>query len=85
MQAKEFGKEHDRTIMIECGYLAKWYPGLMPFVDEASKKYRVIVQAYDGFNDNEPDKIFHSITEDSHSRYQPGIGEKFYMDFSFKW
>ncbi len=65
MKFFEFGKEHDRTLMIECGYLAKWYPGLMPFVDEASKYYHVIVQAYDGFNDNEPDKVFHSITEEA--------------------
>ena len=33
MKFFEFGKENDRTLMIECGYLAKWYPGLMPFID----------------------------------------------------
>ena len=34
MKFFEFGKEHDRTIMIECGYLAKWYPGLITEVSE---------------------------------------------------
>ena len=66
MKFFEFGKENDRTLMIECGYLAKWYPGLMPFIDEAKKKYHVIVQAYDGFNDDEPDKVFHSIVDEAH-------------------
>jgi hypothetical protein len=65
MKFFEFGKENDRTLMIECGYLAKWYPGLIPFVVEASKNYHVIVQAYDGFNDNEPDKVFNSIIEEA--------------------
>ncbi len=61
MKFFEFGKENSKTLMIECGYLAKWYPGLMPFIDEAKKKYHVIVQAYDGFNEDEPDSVFHSV------------------------
>ena len=67
MKFFEFGKENDRTLMIECGYLAKWYPGLMPFIDEAKNKYHVIVQVYDGFNDDEPDKVFHSIMDEAQS------------------
>ncbi len=66
MKFFEFGKENNKTLMIECGYLAKWYPGLMPFINEAKKKYHVIVQAYDGFNDDETDKVFHSIIEEAH-------------------
>ena len=65
MKFFEFGKENDRTLLIECGYLAKWYPGLMPFIKEAEKQYHVIVQAYDGFNEDEPDKVFHSIMEEA--------------------
>lgn len=65
MKFFEYGKENKKTLMIECGYLAKWYPGLMPFINEAKKKYHVIVQAYDGFNEDEPDSIFHSIVEEA--------------------
>jgi hypothetical protein len=65
MKFFEFGKEHDKTLMLECGYLAKWHPGLMPFIDEASNQYHVIVQAYDGFNEDEPDKIFNSIIDEA--------------------
>jgi hypothetical protein len=65
MKFFEFGKENDKTLLIECGYLAKWHPGLMPFIDEACKHYHVIVQAYDGFNEDEPDKVFHSITDEA--------------------
>jgi len=35
MKFFEYGKENKKTLMIECGYLAKWYPGLMPFINEA--------------------------------------------------
>lgn len=31
MKFFEFGKENDRTLMIECGYLAKWYPGYVHY------------------------------------------------------
>lgn len=65
MKFFEFGKEHEKTLMIENGYLAKWYPGLMPFVEEASKHYHVIVQAYDGFNSDEPDSVFCSIIDEA--------------------
>ena len=65
MKFFEFGNEHDKTLMLECGYLAKWHPGLMPFIDEASKHYHVIVQAYDGFNEDEPDKVFNSIIDEA--------------------
>ena len=65
MKFFEFGKEHEKTLMIENGYLAKWYPGLMPFVEEASKHYHVIVQAYGGFNSDEPDSVFCSVTEEA--------------------
>lgn len=47
--------------MILCGYLAKWSPSILPFIDEAQKHYHVIVQAYDGFNEDEPDTVFGSI------------------------
>jgi len=50
MKFFEFGEGKDKTLLIECGYLAKWNPGLMPFIEEAKKTYHVIVQAYDGFN-----------------------------------
>lgn len=65
MKFFEYGKENKKTLMIECGYLAKWYPGLMPFINEAKKKYHVIVQAYDGFNEDEPNTVFHSIVEEA--------------------
>lgn len=67
MKFFEFGKENNKTLMIECGYLAKWYPGLMPFINEAEKKYHVIVQAYDGFNADEPEKVFNSVTDEAHA------------------
>jgi len=67
MKFFEFGKRNNKTLMIECGYLAKWYPGLMPFINEAKKRYHVIVQAYDGFNDDEPDKVFNSIVDEAHA------------------
>lgn len=65
MKFFEYGKENKKTLMIECGYLAKWYPGLMPFINEAKKKYHVIVQAYDGFNEDEPNTVFHSIVKEA--------------------
>ena len=65
MKFFEYGKENEKSLLIECGYLAKWYPGLMPFVEEASKHYHVIVQAYDGFNSDEPDSVFCSVTEEA--------------------
>lgn len=65
MKFFEYGKENEKTLMIECGYLAKWYPGLLPFVEEASKHYHVIVQAYDGFNSDEPESVFRSVTEEA--------------------
>lgn len=66
MKFFEFGEGNDKTLLIECGYLAKWNPGLMPFIEEAKKTYHVIVQAYDGFNSDEPDTVFHSIIEEAH-------------------
>lgn len=65
MKFFEYGKENKNTLMIECGYLAKWNPGLLPFIGEAEKKFHVIVQAYDGFNDDEPDTVFHSVREEA--------------------
>ncbi len=65
MKFFEFGKEQEKTLLIESGYLAKWHPGLMPFVEEASKHFHVIVQAYDGFNSEEPDRVFCSIMEEA--------------------
>ena len=65
MKFFEYGKENKNTLMIECGYLAKWNPGLLPFIGEAEKKFHVIVQAYDGFNDDEPDTVFHSVKEEA--------------------
>lgn len=61
MKFFEFGKENEKTLMILCGYLAKWSPSILPFIDEAKKYYHVIVQAYDGFNEDEPDTVFESI------------------------
>ncbi|MCR5213609.1 MAG: hypothetical protein K6E10_04275 [Eubacterium sp.] len=65
MKFFEFGKENEKSLFILCGYLAKWSPGLMPFISEASKKYHVIVQAYDGFNENEKEKCFNSIVREA--------------------
>lgn len=66
MKFFEYGTENDKTLLIECGYLAKWSPGLMPFIEEVRKKYHIIVQAYDGFNSDEPETTFHSIVEEAH-------------------
>ena len=65
MKFFEFGKENEKTLMILCGYLAKWSPGLMPFVHEAEKQYHVIVQAYDGFNEDEPQTVFKSVMDEA--------------------
>ena len=65
MKFFEYGEENEKTLMIECGYLAKWNPGLLPFIKMAQKKYHVIIQAYDGFNDDEPDTVFHSVKEEA--------------------
>ncbi|MBE5863461.1 MAG: hypothetical protein E7295_11505 [Lachnospiraceae bacterium] len=65
MKFFEYGKENGKSLMIECGYLAKWHPGLLPFVEEASKQFHVIVQAYDGFNRDEPDGVFCSVVEEA--------------------
>lgn len=65
MKFFEYGKENEKSLMIECGYLAKWHPGLLPFVEEASKQFHVIVQAYDGFNSDEPDGVFCSVAEEA--------------------
>ena len=65
MKFFEFGTENKRTLMILCGYLEKWTPGLMPFINEAKKEYHVIVQAYDGFNPDEPESVFTSIVEEA--------------------
>ncbi len=67
MKFFEYGETNDKSLLIECGYLAKWSPGLMPFIEEAKKRYHVIVQAYDGFNSDEPDTVFHSIVEEAHA------------------
>ena len=61
MKFFEFGKENERTLMILCGYLAKWSPGLLPFITEAQKRYHVIVEAYDGFNEDEPQTVYRSV------------------------
>lgn len=65
MKFFEYGKENRKTFLLLNGYLAKWSPGLMPFVQAASERYHVIVQAYDGFNEDEPDTIFHSIIDEA--------------------
>ena len=65
MKFFEFGKEHEKSLLIECGYLAKWHPGLMPFIEEASKQFHVIVQAYDGFNSDESDGVFQSVIDEA--------------------
>ena len=66
MKFFEYGKENKKTLMILCGYLAKWSPGLLPFIDEAKKHYHVIVQAYDGFNEDEPDSVYRSVVYEGH-------------------
>jgi len=65
MKFFEYGKSNKKTLMIECGYLAKWNPGLLSFIEAAKKEYHVIIQAYDGFNDDEPDTVFHSVEEEA--------------------
>ena len=65
MKFFEYGEENEKTLLIECGYLAEWNPGLQPFIQKAGKKYHVIVQAYDGFNNDEPDTVFHSVIEEA--------------------
>ncbi|MCR4597699.1 MAG: hypothetical protein K5678_01545 [Acetatifactor sp.] len=65
MKFFEFGKEREKSLLIECGYLAKWHPGLMSFIEEASKQFHVIVQAYDGFNSDEPDGVFQSVIDEA--------------------
>lgn len=65
MKFFEYGKEYKKTLLLLNGYFAKWNPGLMPFVQAASKRYHVIVQAYDGFNEDEPNTIFHSVIDEA--------------------
>lgn len=65
MKFFEFGTENEKTLMILSGYLAKWSPGLLPFIEEAKKSYHVIVQAYDGFNEDEPDTVFESVMREA--------------------
>lgn len=66
MKFFEYGKENEKTLMILCGYLAKWSPGLLPFIEQAQKQYHVIVQAYDGFNEDEPQSVFTSLVDEAH-------------------
>lgn len=65
MKFFEFGEKHNKTLMILCGYLAKWSPGLLPFIEEAQNYYHVIVQAYDGFNEEEPQTVFMSVIDEA--------------------
>ena len=66
MKFFEYGTENEKTLMILCGYLAKWSPGLLPFIEEAKMRYHVIVQAYDGFNEDEPQTVYRSVEHEAH-------------------
>lgn len=65
MKFFEFGKTNERTRLWLCGYGECWKPALLPFIREAQQKYHVIVDAYDGFNPDEPETFFLSIYEEA--------------------
>lgn len=55
MKYVEFGKENKTTLMVFVGGGVYWDPSGRPFIEEAAKKYNVIMVAYDGFNGSERD------------------------------
>lgn len=55
MKYTEFGRENETTLMVFVGGGVYWDPSGRPFIEEAAKKYNVIMVAYDGFNASERD------------------------------
>lgn len=50
MKYTEFGKENDISLMVFVGGGVYWDPSGRDFIEEAVKKYHVIMVAYDGFD-----------------------------------
>jgi len=63
MKFFDFGTENQIRLLFLAGYTAEWRAA-MPMIHELSKSYHVIVDAYDGFNANEPDTIFTSVEDE---------------------
>eukprot|EP00833_Pecoramyces_ruminatium_P000517 jgi/Orpsp1_1/1174549/evm.model.c7180000050539.1 len=57
MKFFEFGKENKTTILIFCGGGACWKAG-EENIKKMAKTYHVIVDAYDGYNPDEPEKEY---------------------------
>lgn len=63
MKFYEFGQENEKTLLLLCGWSVNWY-GAMSVIDKLKKQYHVIVQAYDGFNADEPQSTFVSVVKE---------------------
>jgi pimeloyl-ACP methyl ester carboxylesterase len=63
MKFFEFGQENKKTLLLLCGWSINWR-GAMPVVDALKKQYHVIVEAYDGFNPDEPQTTFKSVVNE---------------------
>ena len=63
MKFYEFGQENAKTLLLLCGWSVNWR-GAMPTINELKKQYHVIVQAYDGFNVDEPKSTFVSVVKE---------------------
>ncbi|MDK2965767.1 alpha/beta hydrolase [Lacrimispora sp.] len=63
MKFFEFGKENKKTLLLLCGWSANWM-GAMPTINVLKKQFHVIVDAYDGFNPDEPNTTFKSVVSE---------------------
>jgi len=63
MKFFEFGKENNTTLMIFFGGGICW-KGEEKLVNALAKKYHVIVDAYDGYNPDEPEKEYESTEKE---------------------
>lgn len=63
MKFYEYGQEKVKTLLLLCGWTVNWL-GAKPTINELKKQYHVIVQAYDGFNMDEPKSTFVSVVKE---------------------
>lgn len=63
MKFFEFGQENEKTLFLLCGWSVNWR-GAMPTIEALKKQHHVIVEAYDGFNSDEPQTTFKSVVNE---------------------
>lgn len=64
MKFFEFGAENPETFLLLIGGGTCW-KGARPVIDAIAQRYHVIVDAYDGFNPDEPEKEFVSVMDEA--------------------